>query len=137
MIYFESSTDEDISQIKEWTHADVYHHNQNNPTWWLTGQGTLSFKLMDEQGVVIYVRIDEGKDYRLNCQFAPTDKVSKRRLILALTEAFPKVIKFVQTTGAESFIFNSTSPALIRFMKWIGFQPVGKDDYRLPFQEGT
>lgn len=129
-----ASTLEDVPRIQTWTAADPYHNNVNLPEWWLTGQGAIAFRLDDASGPVAYFRIDSGHpDFRLNCQFAPTEIVGKRRLIRAMLELFPVVISFAKQDGGKGLVFNSTSPTLTRFMGRLGFLPIGDDDYRFEF----
>lgn len=135
MITFVPSTDKDIEQIQLWTDADVYHRGQNNPSWWLTGNGILSFCLHDEQGPVFYVRVDEGEYARLSVQFAPVDIVPKRRLVRAMLQTLPKIIEIAKSHGNKGIIFGSISPTLIGFMNKFGFKDVGDDNFQLSFGE--
>lgn len=135
-IKFIPSVISDIDQIQKWTDADEYHRGQHNPSWWLTGNGFISFCLYDDKGPVCYVRIDDGEYARLNVQFAPQDVVSKRRLVLAMLEALPKLIKTMKSHGSNGFIFDSISPTLISFMDKVGFSKIaGDDSYLLLFGE--
>jgi len=123
MLKLELTTQEDLSQISEWTQADEYHRENNLPEWWLTGQGNLSFRLDDDGGPVIYIRLDEGEFYRLHCQFASYEIVSKRRLVAGIFGVFPWLVYYAKSKGAKGLIFSSVSPSLVKFMKKLGFEP--------------
>ncbi len=123
MIKLELTTQDDLERISSWTERDEYHKENNCPSWWLTGNGALSFRLDDAEGPVIYIRIDEGEMYRLNCQFAPYDVVSKRRLIAGVMGIFPWLVYYSKSKGAKGMVFSSANPQLVRFMKKLGFEP--------------
>lgn len=137
MLSMSVTTRDDLDQISSWTEKDEYHRDNNCPDWWLTGNGHLSFRLNDDQGPVVYIRIDEGSLYRLSCQFAPVDVVDKKRLIKSIVEILPILLWHVKTRGAKGLMFNSVSPKLVRFMKTLGFQPSWEHygDYELGFEE--
>ena len=138
---FSPSTADDLPQIEEWALADPYHSDQKMPSWWLTGNDCfLAGCIEDDSGPVFYFRIDSEDDLaRLNIQFAPPDRISKKRVAIALTEVFP-IVKYLvwETGGREDFkgmIYNSTSQSLIQFVESLGFVPCGKDDFVLRFGE--
>jgi hypothetical protein len=133
----EVSTIADVQRISDWTQVDEYHRENNVPAWWLTGNGSLAFRLDDDEGPVVYIRVDEGDLYRLHCQFAPRDVVSKRRLISSMMGIFPWVSEYAKSRGAKGVVFNSGSPSLARFMKKLGFEPSWEKygDYVLKFEE--
>ena len=119
------STSEDAIQIQQWTDADPWHKGQHDPDWWLTGNGYLSFCLRDDDGPVLYARIDDDGDYmRMSVPFAPEAVVSKKRLIHSIVTVFPKVIEGFKTQGKKGVTFDSESPRLIRFMGQFGFKDV-------------
>lgn len=116
------TTETDLEQISSWTKEDEYHQN-DCPEWWLTGNGALSFRLDDEQGPVVYIRLDEGDLYRLHCQFAPTSVVSRRRLVHGIVGILPHLVQHVREKEGKGLVFSSISPKLVRFMKNLGFEP--------------
>jgi hypothetical protein len=140
MINLETSAQENVAQIEEWTAFDPYHFRQSQPEWWLTdAAGSLvAFCLMDEKGPLAYVRLDaEGEYVRIHTQFAPESIVSKRRLVVGMIECMKQLINFNKPL-AKGMVFNSVNPALAAFMeKHLGFKPVGQDDYRLDFEGQT
>jgi hypothetical protein len=132
MVEMVESGPEDLEQIQAWTRVDPWHHHQNNPKWWLTGNGFLSFRLQDEHGPICYARIDrEGDQFRLNCQFGPSTEVSRRRVVEGLTYFFTRVPQFL---GGSGMRFDSDNPGLIRFLSRWGFKPSGSGDYVLEHQ---
>jgi hypothetical protein len=135
MIRFHPSNESDIDRIQEWTNLDTYHKGQNNPSWWLTGNGLLSFCLFDEQGPVFYVRLDDGDLIRLSVQFAPLSVVPKKRLVRAMIQTLPKLINVAKSYGKKGMIFSSESPSLILFMQRAGFRCSDDGDFVLPFGE--
>jgi hypothetical protein len=135
MIYFNPSSSVDIPTIQIWTDADDYHKGQKNPEWWLTGNGLLSFALYDDNGPILFVRLDSEKEYVvLNVQFAPVSVVSKIRLVRALLEAFPKIVLLAKARGYEGILFKSDSISLIRFMGRLGFKEID-GNFVMPFGE--
>jgi hypothetical protein len=136
VIKFDSSIEDDIPQLEEWIAYDPYHFRQEQPSWWLTGSGLLSFCLMDERGPLCYVRLDEEGEYiRIHTQFAPEAVVSKRRLLVGMNQCMLKLIEVYHPTK-RGMVFNSVSPSLIAFMgKRFSFMSVGGDDYQLDFEE--
>jgi len=132
---FTPSTEQDVPQLQEWIQHDAYHKDCLNPSWWFTGQGLLSYCIQDDKGPTMYVRIDKENDLmRLHTQFAPDSEVSKRRVIKSLVWAVPLMEHLGKQENLKGFIFKSTSPLLIDFMRRkFGFQPVGNDDYVLKF----
>jgi hypothetical protein len=134
---FISSTERDIEQLSGWIQNDPYHKDCLNPLWWLTGQGFLAYCVWDDRGPTMYVRIDkEGDLMRLHCQFSPELEVSKRRVIRSLTWALPKMQILGEQHQMKGFVFRSVSPTLIAFMqKKFGFVFVGRDDYKMLFEE--
>jgi hypothetical protein len=119
----ELTTEADLQRISDWTQADEYHRENNFPSWWLTGNGALSFRLDDEEGPVVYVRLDDGEMCRLHCQFAPQDVVNKKRLISGMIGIFPWLSYYAKSKGAKGMVFSSVSPKLVKFMKKLGFDP--------------
>ncbi len=130
----------DLEQIKEWVEKDPFHKNQNQPAWWLTGQGLLSFCVQDSKGPVVYVRLDKQDDMlRLNCQFAPEEEVSKLRVMKALIWTFPQMVHVIKQNKLKGFVYKSVNQPLIDFMQLkFSFTPTGNDnDYWLPIEEKT
>jgi len=137
MIKFTESTSQDLQQIAEWIQQDPYHKHQGQPEWWLTGNGLLAFCLMDDKGPLTYVRLDdEGEYVRINTQFAPREIVSQRRLVVSMLECMNVLTNLYKTQNKKGFVFQSISPTLIAFMgKRRGFSSIGKDEYRVDFEE--
>jgi hypothetical protein len=133
-MHFSPPQFEDLEQISDWVAHDPYHFHQGQPEWWLGVGALLAFRLMDDKGPLCYVRLDEEGGYvRIHTQFAPESVVSRRRLVVSMIQAVKCLIDFYQ--GKSGLIFNSTSPTLIAFMsKYLGFKPIGQDDYRLDFE---
>jgi hypothetical protein len=132
----QASTDRDIDQLLEWIILDPYHRDQVNPFWWLTGNGILSYKIVDSQGTTMYVRLEaDSKLMRIHTQFGPEDQVSKLRVIKSLVWTLPKMEAIGNKHELTGFVFKSTSPSLIKFMiTKFGFTPIGNDDYSKPFE---
>jgi hypothetical protein len=125
------STPDDIEQLTEWIKNDPYHKDCLDPLWWLTGQGVLSYCIQDNRGPTMYVRIDlDMLALRIHTQFAPLAEVSKVRVVRSLLWALPRMKPVAVQNGCNSYVFNSTSPDLIEFMKKkFGFVSVGGGDY--------
>lgn len=123
MLSVRETTKDDLDQIAAWTEKDEFHRDINCPDWWMTGNGSLSFRLDDDEGPVVYVRLDDGEMYRLHCQFPPPNAVSKRRLVRGMLGIFPLLLQYAKDAGAEGMIFTSVSHKLVRFMGKLGFEP--------------
>ena len=132
MIKFSPTILDDQSTVLRWMTADPYHSSQatiTGPGWWLTGQGLLSGCIEDAHGPAMFFRFDrEDNLVRLHTQFGPENEVSKRRVVKVIMEALPALRTKALEYGSRGFIFESTSPLLIRFMYSIGFGPADKDN---------
>jgi hypothetical protein len=147
------TTEADTVQLIEWTLEDPYHHEnlrskreerttssvgQLSPSWWFTGEGFLSYRLDDEWSALCYVRVDEEPEYlRLHVQFAPSDLVSRSRIIGGMLYAIPQMSELAAVMGKRGLITESISPNLIRFLERQGFESVGNNDYVQPVQQPT
>jgi hypothetical protein len=131
------STEQDIEQLTEWIRHDPYHKDCLNPTWWLTGNGALSYCLMDSKGPTMYVRTEiDGWKLRLHTQFAPLSVVDKTRVMKAIIWAIPVMEKFAKDNGLSGLVYQSTSPSLISFMQIkFGFVLAGNSDFVMVFRE--
>lgn len=131
-----ASTELDIPQLTDWIKQDPYHKDVSNPVWWLTGNGILSYRIDDSQGTTMYVRLEADNNMmRIHTQFGPDLQVSKLRVIKSLLWALPKMELVGKQFDLTGFVFQSTSPSLIKFMKIkFGFTPIGNDDYSKPFE---
>lgn len=125
---------DDLPQISEWAAADPFHQNQNVPSWWLSGTCWLAACFEDNKGPVVYIKVEEGDYYRLHCQFAPSEIVSKRRLIVSMLKGLPILLEQIGETKAKGVVFQSTNPSLIKFLSSLNFQPSENDDYVLRFE---
>lgn len=128
----------DIERLKQWIELDQYHRG-TDPLFWMTGNGLLSFRIEDTQGVTMYVRLEKDDSLlRIHTQFAPDTEVSKLRTVKSLIYGLSKAELVAKSNHLHGYVFQSTSPDLILFMiKKFGFTPIGNDDYRLLFEDGT
>jgi hypothetical protein len=124
MIKFIPTVKEDVNQIQEWTAADLWHQNQKQPEWWLTGSDAyVCACVQDEIGPVLYLKVEEEETaFRLHCQFGPRSEVNRKRLLVAMNEGLPPVLMYLLNKG-KSVIFNSLNPSLVKFMQLKGFKP--------------
>lgn len=130
---FNITTFADTLQIADWTLSDPYHRENLLPSWWLTGEGYLAYRLDDEWSTLCYVRLDEEPEYfRLNVQFAPHHLVSTSRIIKGMLFAIPQMAELARIAGKIGLITHSVSLNLIRFLQSQGFESVGNDDYMQP-----
>jgi len=131
---------EDLDKISAWIQADPLHSGdpRNRADALLTGKGLLTFKVVDGEGDVMFVRLDVDKDMvRWSAQFGPESEVSKRRVTQALLKAaIPAVLKFSQDKGFRGVVYESVNTPLIEFMKKQRFNHSSNDDYAFIF-EGT
>lgn len=135
MIKLVASTVDDAKQIQAWTDVDQWHKGQNNPLWWVTGNGLLAFVLTDDKGPLCYVRLDrEDKLVRLHTQFAPANEVGKLRLVRGMMKCIPIIVDIANKNKAEGVVFSSSSPTLVAFMRnKFGFELAQDGDYVLAF----
>jgi GNAT superfamily N-acetyltransferase len=129
MVTFRSVEDADLEQIGEWIEADSDHKGKIVPRFFMPGETSYaaSFVIEDAHGACMYVRQEtEGQGIRLHVQFPP--RVGKR-IAVALLEAYPLVAQAAKSRGFRYAIFDSTSPALIRFMRRFGY----REEYRHDF----
>ena len=134
---FKETTALDTERLERWIELDPYHRG-TDPLFWMTGNGLLSYRIDDAQGVTMYVRLDKNDNLlRLHTQFAPDTEVSKLRTVKGLIWALPKMETVARENNLDGYVFQSTSPSLILFMvKKFGFTPIGNDDYQLLFEDG-
>jgi len=129
---------DDLEQVREWIQADPWHKDdyRHSAEFLLTGNGLLTFCLMDDKGPLCFVRLDaEGEMLRLATQFGPESEVSRKRLIVGLLSmGIPAIVKFGKDRGFKGIVFESTSESLIAFMDKQGFKAAGGDDYALTFE---
>jgi len=126
------SVETDLPEICEWIASDPWHQ-QLGGDFWLTGSRCLfACKLLDEEGTVCYLRVEEEDDsYRLHTQFAPEHLVSKRRVVRAAIEFFRVLGELARANGKQNILTESISPKLIAFLGRLGFLPAGSNDYKL------
>jgi hypothetical protein len=126
MLSFLPVTVADACTIRAWIAADPYHAGQHE-AFYLEGS-VAATKLEDEQGTVLFLRMDrELNAIRLHVQFAPVEVVSRMRVAKALVRSIPVVCK-----GLGALVTESVSPALVKFLERMNFVRVeGTDDFRL------
>ena len=130
---------QDITQITRWAEQDIDPaHRDIDPYWWLTGNGILCYKIVDSQGVTMYVRTEADNNMlRLHTQFGPESQVSKIRVIKSLLWALPKMEVVGKQFELTGFVFRSQSELLINFMTLkFGFESLSGDDYCKRFDRG-
>jgi hypothetical protein len=139
MIELRPTTPEHLLHIRAWIAVDPWHKDDLSwqPEELLTGRGLLAFCLADNDGPLVYIRLDEDKEMvHIAMQFGPESVVSKRRLIVGLVqEGIPAMVKFAKEKGYKGLIFESVNPALIAFGNRQGFNPASGNDYALMFEE--
>jgi hypothetical protein len=140
MIELKTTTEEDLDKIRAWIQADPFHRDdpKNQAEALLTGKGLLTFRVVDDIGDVMFIRLDaEGDMIRWSAQFGPEKEVSKYRVIKALLKAaIPAVLSLGKIKAYKGIVYESVNPELIDFMKIQKFDHLSGDDYALIF-EGT
>jgi hypothetical protein len=139
MMRLEASTDADLTLIESWCKQDIdsTHHNLD-PHFFLTGQGFLTLKVVDDIGPVFFARFDECRErlvngLRFHTQFAPVSEVSKKRVSAAIDQTLMAFIEKVKADGINFLMFETVFPELAAFMQLtFGFRQVeGTNDYIL------
>ena len=134
-IKFSPVSEEDLPQLTEWITADQWHRGGPAP-WWISPDSVVTARLDDTKGPTMYIRINrDGERVRMNTQFAPESVVSKRRVVIAITDALPRIGEVMRHQEATGIVFSSESPLLIGFMSKYGFRSVGNDDFLFSFRE--
>jgi hypothetical protein len=132
-IKFSGVSEEDLPRLTEWIAVDQWHNGQP-PLWWICPESVITARLDDEEGPAMYIRINrDGERVRLSTQFAPESIVSKKRVAIAVSDAFPRIAEVMRHQDATGIIFSSESPLLITFMERMGFKSVGNDDFLFEF----
>lgn len=138
MIKFVPTKFEDSDLLRSWIESDPWHSFKDEVTWWITG-AYLTFKLVDEEGIVLFVRLDRDKGtlLRLHTQFAPIMEVSEARVAMAIIKGISSFIPHAITNGVTGIITESVSTKLVAFLqKHLNFKPVEGNDFLLTFDEG-
>lgn len=137
MSYFVPTTYDDEPLIQRWVDADPWHPEGDPEHWWVIG-GYLHFKVMDEDGVVAFVRLDrEGDLLRFHTKFAPVEEVNEKRVARAIINTISGVKPYAITDHVEGFIIASVAPKLVAFLcKNLGFKPDVSDNVKMMFGEG-
>ena len=131
MVKFVPTVDADRPLIESWIDADFWH-SVKDAKWWTFGY--LTFKLIDEHGITMFVRLDrEGDLVRLHTQFAPVEEVSKKRVATAIMQAIPEFIPYAKLDNLTGIITESISERLVAFLKKLGFEHIAGYDYMLKF----
>lgn len=133
MVNFVATTQEDLPVLQSWIDADSWHQNKESVEWWL--RGYLSFKLVDDRGITVFVRFDrEGDRVRLHSQFAIPSEVSEHRVAVSISEAIPRFIECAKVDGVKGIVTESVSPKLVAFLTTrLGFVPDEGNNYVLKF----
>ena len=120
MITFRPTTKDDAPLIGTWILADEDHRDKMDATFFTTPDDRSTvYAVEDEEGPVIFVRQEiDGMATRLHTQFPPD---SRKRVAKALLQGYPAVAADAKQRGFKAVVFDSVSPALIRFMLRFGF----------------
>jgi hypothetical protein len=122
----------DLPLAKEWTKADLDHAGKVDPGFWL-GQSARaqSFLLSDSDGPVFFFKgIVAGKSLEVHVQFPPEGdpamrNMRRRRISQGLIDGL-EWLEGRMRGAVEEVIFESTTPALIRFSeRHLGFRQSG------------
>lgn len=113
--------DLDIPIITEWIAKDPDHSAKGMTADFFRQPDTISFAIDDDQGPIMYVRLDplDADIVRLHIQFNETER---RRTALALMRYFPEVRSRIADAKAKYIVFDSESARLVSFcMERFGF----------------
>jgi hypothetical protein len=118
MVNFRATTQADKPVIGTWIASDPAHRDRMDSSFFADGEGKASvYCIGDEQGPVMFVRQEvEGESTRLHTQFPPDAPGIRKRVAEALHEAYPVVAADAKSRGFKQVVFESESPALIRYM---------------------
>jgi hypothetical protein len=136
MIKFVRTTVEDIPKLQSWISVDPWHSFKDAAEWWIYGY--LTFKLVDPEGDVLFVRLDKDGEsrVRLHTQFAPPDVVSTRRVAAAIVYGITAYIPHGIANSVTGIVTESVSPKLVAFLIGkMNFEPLTGNDYVLDFSK--
>jgi len=123
----EPAVELDLPEIATWVAADPWHQNLGG-NYWLTGSDCIfACKLLDDEGTVVYVRVEddtfgEANGFRLQTQFAPEHVVSKHRVVRMALQFFQTLTQLARANGKQYIITESESPKLIAFLHRLGWK---------------
>jgi hypothetical protein len=139
-----TSTEADLPLIDQWCQEPPYRERCIYDIAFLTASlgSLLAFKLCDQDGIVLFCRIEEDATNEELCRFhilfAPLNIVSKIRVAKVLLKATKVVFEHFRAEGYSGIIFDSVSNDLIKFLSRSGFKSVeGTNDYLLQFSPAT
>jgi hypothetical protein len=117
LVTFRRTEPSDTVTIAGWIARDPDHRGVD-PSFFVgsgTAPGAFScYTIEDDEGPVIFVRQEsDGEDTRLHTQFPP---VSGKRVVRALSDAYPSVAEEARKRGFKRIRWESGSIALVRFM---------------------
>lgn len=124
MVKFRTVKEEDRAEIDAWIASDPGHVGKMTADFFIRIPLTsIACVLEDDKGPAMYVRFDdEGRSTRAHIQFAP----DRRRIVRALEEGYPAVAQTMKARGFHAIIFDSCSPALMKWMAGFGFTFEGR-----------
>ena len=115
MAKFRPVTLEDWPEVQAWIDADPGHAGKMDAGFFLTpGRCYSLYAVGDELGTVMYIRQENSGPYRMRAhiQFGP----DRKRVMRAFREGFPLVADDARKRGFRSILFDSSSPALVKWM---------------------
>jgi len=114
MAKFRPVSEADRDEVSRWIEADPGHAGKMTADFFLhSGQFHSLFAANDDDGTVMYLRCEaEGKKMRVHIQFGP----DRKRIMRVFREGFPQVCEDAKVRGFLSIVFDSSSPALVKWM---------------------
>lgn len=111
-------SEEDRQPLTDWIAADEAHSETCTPDFWLSAPGGVaqSWAVEDEQGTLFYVRAENV--LRLHIQFPPE---KSKRLLKGVADFAIQIAQDAREKYKQ-IIFESKSPALIRFLEKRGYR---------------
>lgn len=114
MAKFRAVKESDKEELDTWIAADPGHAGRVTSEFFLTpGKYHSLCAVEDEQGTVMYLRLEgEMDNMRAHIQFCS----NRKRIMKTFREGFPFVMADARARGFKAVVFDSCSPALVRWM---------------------
>ena len=103
----------DIPQLEDWGVPS------DRTADWLSGNSKLlTFCLQDDAGPLLFCRYEpEGDLARMYTIFGPEAEVSKRRIVIGMTQGLPVVYDYMKKQGLKGIIYTTENESLVKWME--------------------
>lgn len=113
LVNFRAVSEADRTELASWIACDDAHRGIEADFWLVPSSHYALYAVADEHGTAMYVRQESycGKT-KMHIQFCP----DRKRVIEVCREGLPIVMQDARKRGFTALVFDSSSPALVRFL---------------------